>query len=158
MKKVFSGCGRVVLLKGLWFTRHRGQKHREDRPHPSLVFSSGADHRATQQNTQTSETQNSQLVPMISVLSLQPLMLHPSPPPLPPPPLLSLQRSLSHSPPPHLQHPNSALQRQMNSAIWSKSRKDHRGMFPHDVMVFSNQPCSQPISACGAIATQVYTN
>ena len=76
----------------------RGQKSGEDRLHPSLDSSSGGDHRAARrnrQNTLTSETQNSLLVPLLSALSQQPLMLQPlssSPSVLPPP--LSPSRNL----------------------------------------------------------------
>lgn len=70
-------------------TGRRAQKHREDRPHPSphlfrgrsLGQRGGGDAHA--EHTETSETHNSQHVPPLAALSLQPPMLPPHTPPSP---------------------------------------------------------------------------
>ena len=76
-----------------------------------------------------------------------------SPPPPPPlclprslPPEISISQSSSTSPTSRSRHPSSALQRQTNSAIWSKSRKDHCRIFSHNVMVLlqrATEPTNQ---------------
>lgn len=55
-------------------------------------------------------------------------------------------------------HNPSSVQLQTNYVIWSKSRKDHHGIFSHDIIVFSNQPRCQPIPGPQAATAQTYTN
>lgn len=146
----FSWALAVVLYcwQALCFTRHRGQKHWEDRLHPSLglLFRSRPQGKIAEQ-TEHTDIRDTELPAHPTALSFitaatDATSLSTSNPSTLPSRDLYLV-ALLHISTSQSCHPNSALQCQTNTAIWSKTRKDHRRIFSHNVLFFF-QPAVQP--------------
>lgn len=133
------GCG-VVLLTGLWFTRLKRTKATRGQASSivGLLLRSRPQGNTAEQ-TEHTDIRDTELPARPTAFSFItaatdatiPLHLHPHPTPE-----ISISKPSSTSLASQSRHPNSALQRQTNATIWSKSRKDHRRIFSHNLMVF----------------------
>lgn len=151
--------GVVTLLTGLWFTHQCREQHTHIGQASSihgLLFRRRPQGNTTEQ-TEHTDIRGKELPACPTALGFITAATDAAfLPPLPAE--ISILQPSSTSPTSQSRHPNSAVLRQTNSAIWFKSRKDHCGIFSRYAIVYPDQRCNRSFTADEAVATRVWSH